>query len=171
MKNEHKKKTVRPPKAAKAPKGKAAKKPVKVRQRKQQPKPQPLPGMNVRIPELDKLAYDFAEARDAKNEAIADEDRLSGEVFDAMIRHKVMVWKASGIEFARVPGGEKLRTRKIKEKSERARVDETLPGKAEGKTVAEALGFAEPKTEPTTLTEMGFSDAEDDDAGDDEGDV
>lgn len=160
MKTEHKKKTVKAPKKPKKADKPAPKKPPKkTKGRAQQPKAQPLPGMNVRVKELDDLAHDFAEARDSKNEAIGEEDRLNGEIFDAMRRHEVMVLKASGMEFARVPGGEKLRCRKLKDKSERARVDETAAGKPLA-FIMDSVQHSAPAA-ADTLEDLGFDTSAD----------
>lgn len=166
MKTEHKKKTVKAPKKPKKADKPAPKKPAKVKERTRQPKAEPLPGMNVRVKELDDLAHDFAEARDSKNEAIGEEDRLNGEIFDAMRRHKIQVWKASGMEFARVPGGEKLRCRKLKDKSERASVNETAAGKPLA-FIMDSVQHSAPAA-ADTLEDLGFetSDEPDADGGD-----
>ena len=85
------------------------------------PKRQTLPGMEGTKDEmLETLARDVAETRDSKNELIESEKRLLSGIKVRMHEIGEKIYAGYGMEFALVPGDEKLRVRRVKSEGDGA---------------------------------------------------
>ena len=86
------------------------------------PKQADLPGMEDRaITELEDLAHQYAEFRDARQEALREEVRLGGELLNAMKRHKKTTYQREtefgNVKITTVVEKEKVKV-KIKKKDD-----------------------------------------------------
>lgn len=104
-------------KAAKKPPKKAAKKkaPVKAKTApKPRPKNQPLPGMKLaKDRRMDTICSGIAETRAQLNDLRATEKGLLQNALQRLRAIGETVYKAHGVELARVPGDEKVRVRLV----------------------------------------------------------
>lgn len=75
-----------------------------------------LPGMEqVRNARLDHLCADIGDARDQMNISRTLEKEAVAGALDVMHRGNLSIYKAAGVELARVPGSERLRVRLVKD--------------------------------------------------------
>lgn len=117
-----KKKTAKKAQLALVPKKKAAKKVNgAARTRKASPRSQVLPGMEqVRNRVLDRICEGIGEERDTQAESQRQEASLQQQAVKTMEQNNVTAYRHAGIELALVPGGTKLRIRKLKDKTEQS---------------------------------------------------
>lgn len=111
-----------------------------VRRKPAGPRSQALPGMGrVRDVKLDNLCESIGEARDKMNTAKVDERSDVQAALKRMQSRNLNVYRHSKVELSRVPGGEKLRVRVVKEES-----DASVQGGAEAHdTGNDEMGGAE----------------------------
>lgn len=89
--------------------------------RKSSPRSQVLPGMEqVRNRSLDRLCESLGDTRDEIARLADEEDGLQASAMGVMQRDGVTAYRHAGIELALVPGGAKLRVRKLKDKTEQS---------------------------------------------------
>lgn len=89
--------------------------------RTKSPRSQTLPGMEqVRNRSLDRLCESLGDTRDDLARLQGEEADLQSQCMGVMQRDGVTAYRHAGIELALVPGGAKLRVRKLKDKTAQA---------------------------------------------------
>jgi len=77
-------------------------------------KQQRLPGVEGSIPELEKLAYEYAAVRDKRMELTEEEVKSKAQILEFMGKRKINNYKYDEVTVERVPGKESVKVRVAK---------------------------------------------------------
>lgn len=93
--------------------------------KKRKPKNQPLPSLEgARYDDLESLAEGIGDIRMKQNKLAAAEAEHVEAAQESMRKYKLTIFKFGGVELVRVPGGEKMRVRLVKDTPKKGKARE-----------------------------------------------